>query len=136
MAVIETQGTVISIGDAASPEVFTAIPQVVSISGPDGQTPEVDVTNLSSTAREFILGLNDNGNVSVPLQYDAGAVHEGLYAKWAARTAHNFRITLTDSPATTLTFAARVQAFPFDVQADNVITVAMNLRITGAVTLA
>ena len=62
MGNITSQGTTIGIGDAASREIFTTIPQVTSMSGPDGSATEINVTNLSSTAQEFILGLKDEGS--------------------------------------------------------------------------
>ena len=54
MANLKSQGCTISYGDGASPQVMTAIGQVISINGPTGTTGEIDVTNLSSSAKEFI----------------------------------------------------------------------------------
>ena len=70
MGNITSQGTTIGIGDGASPEVYTSIPQVTSIGGPDGSASEINVTNLSSTAQEFILGLKDEGSISLDLVFD------------------------------------------------------------------
>ena len=50
---LESQGMAIKRGDGASPEVFTTIPEVRSINGPDGSASEIDVSDLSSTSREF-----------------------------------------------------------------------------------
>ena len=41
-------GTLLQIGDAASPEVFTTIAEVLDISGPGLVSDLVDVTNMSS----------------------------------------------------------------------------------------
>jgi len=46
MAQVESQGTVFKVGDAASPEVFTAVGEVKEIGGPSGSAPVIDVSNL------------------------------------------------------------------------------------------
>jgi hypothetical protein len=49
---VDTQGTDLKIGNGASPEVFTSIPQIVSIDGPSSARSEKTVTHLKSTAVE------------------------------------------------------------------------------------
>ena len=41
---------------------FETIPNVVSFQGPGGQAQVIDVTNLSSTAKEKRMGLRDEGS--------------------------------------------------------------------------
>ena len=50
MAVFRGSGTVLSRGDAASPEVFTAIGDVISISGPAITKDAIETTALDSVA--------------------------------------------------------------------------------------
>ena len=54
---LESQGMTIARGDGASPESFTTIPEVRAISGPDGSANQIDTTDLSSSAKEFRMGL-------------------------------------------------------------------------------
>lgn len=137
MATLQTQGALFSVGDGASPEVFTAVGEVQSIAGPDGSAPEIDTTNLSSTAREFNMGLPDEGNVTLEVFMDTGdAQQTNLRTVRASQTIGNYRITLTDSPASTLTFAAYVTGFSLGIAIDEVIKATITLRITGAVTWA
>ena len=105
-----SQGMTIARGDGASPESFTTIPEVRAISGPDGSANEIDVTDLSSSAKEFRMGLRDEGNITLEMMFIPGnTVHAGLRTDRANRTLRNFRITFTDSPATVWSFAAYVQ---------------------------
>lgn len=138
MATYPTQGTVIARGDGASPEVFTAIPQVTSIN-PVGQSRgEIDVTNLSSAAREYKKSLEDGQEIQLAIQYDPDDTqHAGLRTDMKGETARNFRITLTDSPAQTISFAAQVMSWSLgEISPDNVYTLDVTLKPTGDLTFA
>ena len=69
---LESQGMAIKRGDGASPEVFTTIPEVRSINGPDGSASEIDVSDLSSTSREFRMGLQDEGSITLDMMFIPG----------------------------------------------------------------
>ena len=61
-------GIVISIGDGAVSELFTAIPGIVGVPNfPAPKSATVDVTALDSTALEYLVTLPDNGIVSMTL---------------------------------------------------------------------
>lgn len=64
---IETQGTKFYIMSTASPPVAVQIKGLVSFNGPDGQASEIDCTDLDSTAKEFLMGLPDEGSFSLSL---------------------------------------------------------------------
>ena len=134
---LEAQGMTLAASDAASPEVYTTIPQVNSLSGPDGSSSEIDVTDLSSTAKEFKMGLADSGSVSAEFFYiPADAQHAQLRSDWVARTLRNYRITFTDSPQTTWTFAAYVTSFSTTAAVDAALAGSFTLRISGSITEA
>jgi len=138
MAYFNAQGTTIARGDGASPEVYTIIPQLTSIN-PIGQSRGlIDVTNLSSPAREYMKALEDGDEISVTAQYDPGdTVHAALRGDMAAELPRNFRITLTDSPPTTVTFSAHVTQWQIgDVAVDSVYSLNMTLKPTGALVFA
>lgn len=135
MATLEAQTSTLKVGDQASPEVFNAIGEIRSISGPSGSAAEIDVTNLDSTAREFRLGLPDEGSVNVTFAYDPDDTYqEVLRSIRAARTSRNFKIELADSPPTTFSFVAYCTEFSLDTSVDEVVLVTATLRITGSVT--
>ena len=48
MAAKKAIGTVLKVGDGASPEVFTAIAGLSSITGPEFQAAEIDVTSMDT----------------------------------------------------------------------------------------
>src|SRR5210317_45028 len=96
MANLLSQGSGIWLSDDASPEVYTEVAQVVSLSGPDGSAAEINVTALDSTAAEFVMGLPDEGNVSVEVIYDpTDTNHTALYNARAAQSLKHFQIRLT-----------------------------------------
>ena len=138
MASLNAQGVTIGRGDAASPEVFTSLGEVKSIQGPGGQATVIDTTNLSSTAKEKQMGLQDEGQVTLELNLDVDdAQQNGLRTDRTNQTLRNFRITLTDSsPATTLTFAAYVLTFSIGAAVDDIVSASVTLEISGAVTWA
>ncbi len=134
---LTSQGVTIGVGDGASPEVFTTIAEVKSIDGPGGQANEIDVTDLSSTAKEFALGLQDEGDITLDINYIPGNTqHAQLRSDRAAGTSRNYRITFTDSPATTWTFAAYVKGFSISNAVDNITGASVTLRVSGSITEA
>lgn len=137
MAQLDTQGVVIKRGDGASPEVFTTIGEVNSIQGPGGSATTIDVTNLSSTAKNKKMGLIDEGQVTLEMKLDtADTAQTGLRTDRSNKTLRNFQIVLTDSPATTISFAAYVMSFALATAVDDVVTASVTLEIDGLVTWA
>jgi len=138
MANIQTQGCDITLGDAASPEVFTAVGEVVDISMDGGGAAEIDTTNLASTAKEFNIGLPDYGTVSCTCNYDPDDTPQtNLKTYYDAQSSHNFEINLSDSPDTTFTFTAYISAWNAPrISPDDVVKLDFTLRITGTVSVA
>jgi hypothetical protein len=139
MATLKSQGVVLKRGDGGDPtEVFTAIGEVTAVSGVGGgSASEIDVTNLSSTAKEFILGLKDEGEVSVSLNLDtADTMQTGLRTDRDNNTLRNFELDLTDSGPTTISFSAFVKSYNVGIAVDSQITLEVSLRLSGAATWA
>jgi hypothetical protein len=132
---LESQGMIIAYLDVSgSPEVYTTIPEVSSISGPDGSASEINVSDLSSAAQEFKMGLIDSGSVTLEFFYiPQNAVHSTLRTNWSTNILTGFRITYTDSPETTHTFNAYVQNFSISAGVDAALVGSMTLRIDGIV---
>jgi len=131
-------GTVIARGDDASPQVFATIPQVTRV-GTVGQSRGlIDTTDLSSSAREYKKAIKDGQEIAMSIHYDPDdTVHAGLRADNDAETARNFRVTLTDSPAQTISFAALVTNWTVtNIEIDNVLTLEVTLKPTGDLTFA
>lgn len=136
---LESQGVQLKRGDGASPEVFTLVPQAISIGGPDGSSSEIDVTTLDSLAKEIAMGLKDEGSISLEFIHNPShAQHLGLRTDRGSGstkpTKRNFQLVMTDSPATTWSFAAYVQQFSIGNAVDDVQRLSVTLRVTGEVT--
>ncbi len=88
-------GTLLQIGDGASPEVFTTVPEVTKLSGPAVKFDLLDVTSHDSPGffREFIPGLADGDNIAGEINWvPANVVHKGLRVDSYARTLRNFKV--------------------------------------------
>ena len=140
MAALKSQGCLIGLWDgSASPTTYPEIPDVMSITGPDGSAAEIDVTCLDSTAKEWLMGLPDEGTVSLEMVWGGetdNAIQRQLRTARATQTLSYFQIRLTDSPQSTYTFTAYVTGWSLSLGVDDVVKASVTLRITGAVTAA
>ena len=123
-----------------SPEDWITVGGVRSISDlRSGTAAEIDVSDLSSTAKEFVLGLADNGAMNLEMLYDpedpGQIILEGLRE---SSDSNSFRVTipnpLSSPPETVFSFTGFVQTFPFSVGVDAAITGTVTIRITGDIT--
>ena len=131
---ILAQGTVFKVSADGSPPSYAAIPEITTIGGPDGSAPTIDVTDLDSTAREYVLGLKDEGAFSLSIHYiPANAVHAQLRAAWAARTKLRFQMIFTDTGTTVWEFSGYVTGFAGNAAVDTVIEATVGIKITGAI---
>ena len=132
---LDSQGMIIQWGSDASPQVWSTIPEVTEISGPGGQANEIDVTDLSSTAKEFRMGLQDEGQISLSMLWlPANTVHNNLRTDRANQTLRTFRIQFTDSPQTNWVFTAYVLGIEVSNAVDDVTRATTTLRVSGAIT--
>lgn len=139
-AAISGYGTLLKRGDGGSPETFTTVGEVRSISGPTMETDEADVTTHSSAAagafREFILTLIDAGTVEFDINYVPGdPTHVGLRTDFLARTKKNWQIVLPGA-IQTISFSGYVKTMPFEFPVDDAITAKVTIRCTGAPTFS
>jgi hypothetical protein len=132
---LSSQGVTIAVG-AGSPDDPTTIPEVSSINGPSGSATIIDVTDLSSTAKEKTMGLMDEGQVTLDINYlPDNAVHETLRTARANKTLKSFVITFTDTaPASWFRFNGYVTGFAVTAGVDQALKASVTIEITGAVT--
>lgn len=134
---IESQGTLIQRGDGQPTEGFTTIAEITDFDGPGGSASEIDATSLDSTAREFLVGLKDEGQFTFNCNLvPSDTQQQGLRSDRDNRTLRNFKIILTDAANTTLTFAAYVMGFSISGSVDAKVDASITLRISGPVTWA
>jgi len=126
--------------NTASPiTTYAQIGQVTSISGPDGSVPEVDVTHLFSTGKEYIGGLPDFGSVTLEVIFDSkttSTMHKQIWDDFLAQTVTKYQIRLSNSPQTTITFDAYPNQYSWSLGVDAAVTASLGFKISGAPTLS
>ena len=129
---IESQGAIIAIGNGDSPLTYTNIGEVTNIGGFDGQAAEIDTTHLQSTAKEWLMGLQDFGTATLDATYLSGDAGQVLVrAAKASRAIQDFRITFSD--ASTWTFQGYVLSASLNLGVDAKVDTSFSIRITGDV---
>ena len=133
---LDSTGKTLTATGTATPNTYTAIGNVKSFSGFDGQASELDRTNFASTAKEFVLGLVDYGQFSFDVDYDfADAGQAAVLAAQSSGLIKNFKLTLPDTH--TASFTAYVKRLPTAGGVDQIVKRSgATLRISGAVTWA
>ena len=136
---IDTTGlTITDNTDAATatPKAWGEIGEITDMSREDPGASEIDVTHLQSTQKEYLMGLEDSGTVSISLNWlfdDAGQT--ALLAAKAARTEQSFRITYSDD--STMTFDGYVKTFSGPTASvDGKLSASLVIKITGDITIA
>lgn len=136
-------GTLLKVGDGASPEVFSTIASITNISGPKITAAQYDVTSMDSTNnyREFISGLKDGGEVSFSIFFNPSeTTHKegtgGLLKFLEDRTVKNWRIDFPVSPVARWSFAGVVTGFENEAPVDGPITATITIRVSGKPTLS
>jgi len=122
------------LGSGASPQVYTKVAEVLRIGEIGSVAPEVDVTNLDSTAKEYIGGLPDGASVEIQMNWLASNTQQ-----------EDFRDSVGDTEAIQIVWPDSSQAdfnlvvlgFNRDeTTAESQMTATVSGRITGAITWA
>lgn len=136
---IDTTGkTITDNTDAATatPKAWTELGEVADINREDPGANEIDCTHLTSTSREYLMGLQDSGTFTMTVNFlfaDAGQV--ALLAAKTTRTLLGFRVTYSDD--STMTFNAYVQTFSGPAASvDDKLVGDISLKIDGDITIA
>ena len=131
---IESQGIVLKCTVGSPTGALTTIANVTGFSGPGGSASVIDITNLSSTAKEKLMGLPDEGQLTIDINYDPdNASHIALRNARKTRTRTEFTITLTDTTNTVLTFWGYVLGFALSGAIDTQLKASITVEIDGAV---
>ena len=129
-------GTLLKIGDGASPEVFTSVGEILSIS-PGGLTSAtIDTTHMETAGgyRTFISDtFKDPGETSCTIQYDPSDL-DTLYGY--VGTSYNFQVVYPDSPASTEAFAGVFMSFvPSEATLEGKLEGSITIKRSGAPTV-
>ena len=116
---------------------MNAIGQVISFSGPSGVAAIIDVTNLASTAKEKLIGIRDEGQLTFEINYSATVtdLHSELRDERTARSKRFYEIELTDgtTAGSFLFFEAYVTGFSLSAAVDDAIKGSVTLEIASEV---
>jgi len=127
---ITSQGAGLTIG-------ASEIANIVSFTGFDGESAEIDVTNLKSVAKEYLLGLTDGGgSFSLEIHPEYGDVgQDALRAAEISGATSSFVLTLSDN--TTVGFEALVKnAHNLNGSVDAALAGTCSLKVTGPLTIS
>jgi len=136
---LESQGVYLFWSTTTSGSTSHRITDVISFNGPGGAAAVIDVTNLQSTAKEKIMGLRDEGQVTLEALLDmtSGTTGDGqlkLRECRASRTRGNLKIKLTDASSSTLGMEAYCSNFSISGAVDQALKASITLEICGPVT--
>ncbi len=117
-------------GGTVTPIAYLPVPEARSLHFADAASPEIDVTTMVSTSKEYLLGLQDAGEFSFEMNYvpfDAATVE--LRQAKADALVRALRIDFHDGS----TFACRafVKSVPFQTDYQTAVTGSATLKITG-----
>lgn len=131
---LKAQGTSIQIG-SGSPVTYADIGEINSFNGPGGSAAVIDVSDLDSTAKEKVMGLQDNGQLSMDLNFlPADTQHALLRTAKENGTLTVFKLIFTDSGETEWAFSAYVLSLVINGAVDGVIKGSITLEISGDIT--
>lgn len=131
---IPAQGSTFAIDTAISGDPsYTAVKNIKTYSGFDGSASEIDVTNLDSEAKEFRIGLEDNGQFTIELDRDFSDFGQiALLAARDSQASKNFKLTLSNGE--NAKFIGFVKKFSLNGGVDQVVKGSVDIRISGPVT--
>ena len=142
LAVYETL-VAMSSGATVSVEghLFTPIGEITGFSGPAGSAAIIDVTNLASTAKEKMVAIRDEGNITLDINLNTSAdqYQVALIADRASRTKRVFDIKLNDtstvagSQPSALYFDGYVTGFSISGSVDNAVKGNIVIELTSAI---
>lgn len=132
---ISAQGSTFAINTAAAdPAVYTPVKNVKSYSGFDGAATSLDSTDLNSTAKENVLGLQDWGSFSIDINIDySDPGQAAMLASKRTSTKKQYQLTLPSGDVAT--FLASVNSFPIAGGTDALLTSTIAMTISGDVTI-
>src|SRR5262249_16239737 len=127
---ISSQGTQLFIDQGGSPTVWTQIKDVNTFRLAGGERSEISVSNLDSTAKEFLLGLKDNGNLEITLSHVASDPGQSaLRSALSLSTPSPFKLTFSDN--TYLRFAGLVKSNSLSGGVDAKVDTSFSIRLSG-----
>ena len=133
---IRSQRAILAHG-AGTPAVYTEVEELTDIQLTGIAVQSVDVTNLSSSSKEFIAGLNDNGSIQISGNYTHGVGQKALWADASAGITAPYKLTLGSHLITpiVITFSGFPTKFDLSTKVDGKVEFSSAIKITGDITI-
>lgn len=132
---ITAQGSTLEIDVSTEGTADVGISNVISFSGFDGEASEIDITNMSSTAKEKLAGLQDFGNFTFEFHPDySDAGQNALRSAQASGATKTFLLTLSDATEVEFTGVVR-NAQSITGGVDAALSGSCSISISGAITI-
>jgi len=133
-------GFTFKVSDNASPEVYTTLEEVRSISGFGKTNETIDATSFDSgNTRENIAGLADGQEFTVDCirVHTSPSIQDAVIAYVDAGSNTTIEITWTDGTnSKTFTFAVTAVGYEYAPSYEDVSTITFTMKISGDVTVA
>lgn len=136
---IEAQKSFLFWSTTTSLATVIEIGEVTGFNGPTGSANVIDVTHLQSTAKEKMIGLRDEGQLTLDCNCVPGNSGQvKLRECRAARTQGHWAIKLSDTAIThgitLIDSHGYVSGFAVSGSVDNKVNLSVTIEITGGVT--
>jgi hypothetical protein len=129
---IASQGTKFYIGQEVSPTTYIQVGEVQTFDGPSGQANVIDTTHLGSAAKEKLIGLPDEGQITIGGNYvssDNG--QDEMFEARNTQQRRDFKLELSNGEL--WLFQGYVLAFNISGGVDDKVNFSATVEITGAV---
>lgn len=123
---------------AASAATFNFIDEATEIKPSNQKVTEIDVSSLDSDAKEFVLGLEDSGQVDVTANFTGSEEQQQLFTEKANKSLSLYQITIGQQLSTPIKFSFYgyvVKAELPDAKIDGKIELQATIRISGPVAI-
>jgi predicted secreted protein len=133
---VQAQGTLFYWSSSTTPTTNNPVGEVKSFSGPSGSAAVIDITHLGSTAKEKMIGLRDEGQITFECNLLTSAVtgQQMMRADRATRSQRAWSIILTDGSTSRLDGRGYCSGFSISGGVDDVVKASITVEIDGAVT--
>lgn len=110
---------------------FSKVGEVTNIGAPSGEAADIDTTHLESAAKEYLVGLPDEGNIEIAMNAVANdAGHDELIAAKDDQSRRWLKITWSNADVWYI--KALVKKYTWSAGVDSKIEAASTFRTSGA----
>ena len=115
-----------------------SVGEIKSISGPTGSAGVLDITHLGSTAKEKMMGLPDEGQVTLEVNFgystSGNDKQKDMIADRKARTKRQWGILFPDVSSSLARGDGYITGFAITGSVDNILSANITVEIDGPVT--